>query len=194
MQRACEERSGAMCAILGLDGEAVEAICGEIACGIVDVANMNSPEQTVISGEPEAVRLAGEEAKKRGAKRAIPLAVAGAFHSRLMHSAAEGFQASVGSARISAPAAAFFPNVSAILTADCERIRENLLRQICSPVRWRQSITNMLKEGADVFVEVGPGKVLSGLLKRIDHFAVCLNADTPESLEKVREHFNGASR
>jgi [acyl-carrier-protein] S-malonyltransferase len=193
MQYACEQKSGAMCAILGLDGPTIETLCRQISPGIVDVANINSQEQTVISGEPEAVRLAGEEAKKRGAKRAIPLSVSGAFHSRLMHPAAERFEASVASANICSPAAVFYPNVSAEPTADIEQIRTNLLRQICSPVRWQQTIMTMLGQGADTFVEVGPGKVLTGLLKRINGSTVSLNAETPESLEKVLEHFNGAT-
>ncbi|RJP18566.1 MAG: [acyl-carrier-protein] S-malonyltransferase [Candidatus Abyssobacteria bacterium SURF_5] len=194
MQYACEQKTGTMCAILGLDDKMVEEVCRRIDGGIVDVANFNSAEQVVISGEPEAVRLAGEEAKKRGAKRAVALSVSGAFHSRLMRPAAERFEQSISSARISAPAAAFYPNVSAAVTVDAEQIRENLLRQICSPVRWQHSITNMLKEGADTFIEVGPGKVLSGLLKRVNGSAVCLNAETPESLEQVYKHFHGATR
>jgi [acyl-carrier-protein] S-malonyltransferase len=194
MQYACEQSSGTMCAILGLDGKTVESVCQEIRNGIVDVANMNSPEQTVISGEPEAVRTAGEAAKKRGAKKAIPLSVSGAFHSRLMNSAAERFEPSVASVEICRPWAVFYPNVSARPTDDAGQIRMNLLKQVCSPVLWQQSIIHMLREGVDTFIEVGPGKVLSGLLKRIDGSAVCLNADTPESIEKIREHFNGAIR
>jgi [acyl-carrier-protein] S-malonyltransferase len=192
MQYACEQSSGTMCAILGLDGKAVESICQEITDGIVDVANMNCPEQTVISGEPEAVRIAGEAAKKRGAKKAISLPVSGAFHSRLMSAAAERFKPAVTSIAICRPLAVFYPNVSATPTDDADQIRANLLKQVCSPVLWQQSISHMLREGFDTFIEVGPGKVLSGLLKRIDGSAVCLNVDTPESVEKVREHFNGA--
>lgn len=194
MQYACEQNTGTMCAILGLDGNTVESVCREIKDGIVDIANMNSPEQTVISGEPEAVHTAGEAAKKRGAKRAIPLLVSGAFHSRLMHLAAERFEPSIASIEICRPRAVFYPNVSAEPTDDVDQIRKNLLKQVCSPVLWQQSMTHMLREGVETFVEVGPGKVLSGLLRRIDGSAVCLNADTPESVERIREHFNGAIR
>lgn len=194
MQDACERQSGTMCAILGLDGQAVEILCREITNGIVDVANINSPQQIVISGEPEAVRAVGEEAKKRGARRAVSLQVSGAFHSRLMNRAAERFEVSVASVKIRRPGACFYPNVSATPTADSEQIRENLRRQICSPVRWQESMDRMLQEGVATFIEVGPGKVLSGLLKRGNGSVVCLNAETPESLEKVREHFNGTVR
>jgi [acyl-carrier-protein] S-malonyltransferase len=194
MQDACEQTRGTMCAILGLDSEAVEIVCHQINDGVVDVANINSAEQIVISGEPEAVRLAGEEAKKQGAKRAVPLQVSGAFHSRLMNPAASRFEPSVAAARIGAPAADFYPNVSAVPTADSEQIRANLLKQICSPVRWQHSIDRMVKEGADIFIEVGPGKVLAGLMKRINGSVTCLNADAPESLERIREHFNGTVR
>jgi [acyl-carrier-protein] S-malonyltransferase len=191
MQHACLERPGTMCAILGLPGSLVENVCSSISEGIVDVANINSPEQVVISGESRAVRMAGEEAKKHGAKRAIPLLVSGAFHSRLMRPAAEKFEPSVSSANISRPESGFFPNVSANLTEDPNQIRDGLLEQICSPVQWLSSIQRMLSEGADTFIEVGPGKVLMGLLKRTDGSAVGLNADTSESLEAIARHFNG---
>jgi [acyl-carrier-protein] S-malonyltransferase len=121
----------------------------------------------------------------------LPLQVSGAFHSRLMRPAAEKFEPSVSSANISRPEPGFFPNVSAILTENPGEIRDGLLEQICSPVRWLPSVEKMLAEGADTFIEVGPGKVLTGLLKRIDGSAVGLNADTPESLEVIARHFNG---
>lgn len=193
MQAACEEKAGTMCAILGLDGPVMEEICSGISEGIVDVANINSPGQVVISGEPHAVCIAGEEAKRRGAKRAVPLQVSGAFHSRLMRPAKEKFEPSVSSANIARPEPGFFPNVSATLTEDPTEIRSGLIEQICSPVRWLTSVEKMLAEGADTFVEVGPGKVLTGLLKRIDGSAVGLNADTPESLEAIARHFNGTT-
>ncbi len=191
MQAACEEKPGTMCAILGLDSPVLEQICSGISEGIVDVANINSPGQVVISGEPHAVRAAGEEAKKRGAKRTMPLQVSGAFHSRLMRPAKEKFEPSVSSVNILRPEPGFFPNVSASLTEDPTEIRGGLIEQICSPVRWLPSVERMLAEGADTFVEVGPGKVLTGLLRRINGSVIGLNADAPESLETIARHFNG---
>jgi len=138
-----------------------------------------------ISGDPEAVNAAGEAARENGAKRAIPLKVSGAFHSRLMGSAVEKFAPSVSSATISAPLKGFFPNVSATRTQDPEDIRKGLLEQICSPVRWQPTIENMIDDGVDTFVEVGPGKVLMGLLKRIDKSAVGHNADGVEAIEEI---------
>jgi [acyl-carrier-protein] S-malonyltransferase len=185
MQEACEATAGTMCAIIGLEAASLEEICSGIADGIVDVANINSPGQVVISGEQEAVRTAGEEAKRRGAKRTIPLQGSGAFHSRLMRPAAEKFEVSALSAGISRPLRGFFPNVSASLTDDAEQIRKALVEQICSPVRWQQTIERMIEQGVNTFIEVGPGNVLTGLLKRINRSAVGLNADTPDSIEAI---------
>jgi [acyl-carrier-protein] S-malonyltransferase len=185
MQDACEASPGAMSAVIGLDALVVGRICAEISDGVVDVANINSPEQVVISGEPDAVRTAGEAAMDSGAKRAIPLKVSGAFHSRLMGTAVESFEPSVSSANISSPEKGFFPNVSATRTRDPEEIRTGLLEQICSPVRWQPTIEKMIEDGADTFVEVGPGKVLMGLLKRIDKSAVGRNADGVEAIEEI---------
>ncbi len=187
MQRACELNPGTMGAIIGLELPTVEAICAEADNGIVDVANINSPEQIVISGQSEAVLAAAETAKKRGAKRAIPLQVSGAFHSRLMRPAVDLFAPFVSEAKIAPPSKTFLPNVSATLTNEPQEIRKNLVEQICSPVRWQATIEGMLKEGADTFVEVGPGKVLTGLLKRIDKTAVGHNADTPDSIEGLAQ-------
>jgi [acyl-carrier-protein] S-malonyltransferase len=185
MRDACELKPGAMAAVLGLDSSLVERICEEASDGIVDVANINSPGQTVISGEPESVQAAGERAKERGAKRALPLKVSGAFHSRLMEPAVEKFEPFVMSADISAPQKGFFPNVLATLTQDPAEIRKALIKQICSPVRWQPTIERMIDEGADVFVEVGPGKVLTGLLKRIDGSAVGYGVDGLDSIEEA---------
>jgi len=185
MQTACETNPGAMSAVIGLDAPVVERICAEIDVGVVDVANINSPGQIVISGEPDAVEAAGEAAKGRGAKKAIPLKVSGAFHSRLMGPAAEKFGPSVSSVDISPPDRGFFPNVSATLTQSPEGIRKGLLDQICSPVRWQPTIEKMIDEGADTFVEVGPGKVLTGLLRRIDDSAAGHSTDGREAIEQV---------
>ncbi len=183
MQNACDIKPGAMAAVIGLDASVVAEICSEISDGIVDVANINSPGQTVISGEPGAVETASEKARERGAKRAIPLKVSGAFHSRLMEPAVDKFEPFVSSASVSAPEKAFFPNVSAAPTEEPDEIKRGLIRQICSPVRWQPTIERMIDEGADAFVEVGPGKVLTGLLKRIDGSAVGHSVDGPGSIE-----------
>lgn len=185
MQSACEANPGAMSAVIGLDASVVEQICAETTDGVVDVANINSPGQVVISGDPEAVKAAGETARERGATRAIPLKVSGAFHSRLMESAAEKFEPALSSADISQPEKSFFPNVSAAITRDPEEIRRRLVEQICSPVRWQPTIENMIDEGADTFVEVGPGKTLTGLLKRIDGSAAGQTADGIEAVETI---------
>ena len=185
MQDACEANPGAMSAVIGLEASVVEQICAEISDGVVDVANINSPGQVVISGDPDAVRAAGEAAKDSGANRVIPLNVSGAFHSRLMGRAAEKFEPSVSSANISPPEKDFFPNVSAALTQDPEKIRRGLIEQICSPVRWQPTIEKMIDDGVDTFVEVGPGKVLMGLLKRIDKSAAGQNADGVEAIEAI---------
>ncbi len=185
MQYACTLKEGAMWAILGLDVPVVEEVCGAISDGIVDIANLNCPGQIVISGEADAVARAAEEAKKRGAKRAMRLAVSGAFHSRLMCPAAERFEPFLRSARLSVPEAEFYPNVSAQVTNEPEEIRRRLGEQLCSPVRWQATIEKMLARGADTFVEVGPGKVLTGLLRRIDGSAIGLNVDTVDCLESI---------
>ena len=187
MQDACEANPGTMCAVLGLEVPVIEKICSEITDGVVDIANLNSPGQVVISGDFDAVRDAGEAAKERGAKRVIPLQVSGAFHSRLMRPAAEAFGPCVSSATISSPTTDFFPNVSASCTQNPEEIRSGLIKQICSPVRWQPTIERMLDEGADTFVEVGPGAVLTGLLKRIDKSATGIGVDKPESLEAIAQ-------
>ena len=187
MQLACEAAPGAMSAVIGLDAPDVEKICAEASDGIVDIANINSPGQIVISGEPDAVEMAGRVAKERGAKKAIPLKVSGAFHSRLMAPAAERFGPSVAAANISSPEKRFYPNVSAEPTQDAETIRKGLAAQICSPVRWQSIIEKMAGEGADTYIEAGPGKVLLGLLRRIDSSAVGHSADGVEAIEQIAQ-------
>ena len=193
MQQACEAASGTMAAIIGLDEVVLGEICtrlssgnsGGASDGFVEIANINSPGQIVVSGGTEAVRAACEAAKQAGAKRAVELKVSGAFHSRLMRPAAEKFAASASAAKISSPTAAFFANVSAEDVHDPESIRRGLIEQICSPVRWQPTIEKMIGEGADTFVEVGPGKVLRGLLRRIDGSVAHLGTDGPEALEEI---------
>jgi [acyl-carrier-protein] S-malonyltransferase len=185
MQEACTLNPGTMLAVLGLETPVVEEICSGVSGGVVDVANINSPGQVVISGEHAAVQTAGEAARERGAKRTIPLPVSGAFHSRLMRPAAERFGPAISAAAISLPGVGFFPNVSASLARDAEEVRDGLIRQLCSPVRWLETIEGMIGEGARTFVEVGPGKVLTGLLKRIDGSAVGHSVDGADSIEAI---------
>jgi [acyl-carrier-protein] S-malonyltransferase len=187
MQRACEANGGAMCAVLGLEALVMEEICAGVSDGVVDVANINSPGQVVISGELDAVKTAGEEAMKRGARRVVPLQVSGAFHSRLMRSAADEFKPYALKTPLAAPAKSFLPNVTASLTDDPAQIRSMLIEQIYNPVRWQLTVERMLDGGVSTFIEVGPGKVLTGLLKRINGSPVSLNVDGPVSVEALAQ-------
>lgn len=166
MQRCCEMQPGAMAAVIGLDNGTIERICGEIP-GIVVPANYNSDGQVVISGEAGAVAAACAALKEAGAKRALPLPVGGAFHSPLMEPAREELAEAIRATEILAPACPVYQNVSASPETDPARIRENLLLQLTSPVRWTQSVKAMLADGAAEFTEIGPGTVLQGLVRRI---------------------------
>ena len=169
MQKCCEKVPGTMAAIIGLADESVEKICGEIAAkgGVVVPANYNSDGQIVISGEKEAVLQACELMKEAGAKRALPLMVGGAFHSPLMEPAREELAQAIRKTAFAAPSCPVYQNVTAIPETDPGRIKENLLKQLTSPVRWTASVKNMLSDGATSFLELGPGTVLQGLVKRI---------------------------
>ncbi len=166
MQRCCEMQPGAMAAVIGLDNGTIERICGEIP-GIVVPANYNSDGQVVISGEAGAVAAACAALKEAGAKRALPLPVGGAFHSPLMEPAREELAEAIRATEILAPSCPVYQNVSASPETDPARIRENLLLQLTSPVRWTQSVKAMLADGAAEFTEIGPGTVLQGLIRRI---------------------------
>ncbi|MHB0913687.1 MAG: ACP S-malonyltransferase [Armatimonadota bacterium] len=156
---------GAMAAVIGLDSDAVRAAC-EAAPGVVEVANYNSPGQVVISGEPAAVEAAGAAAKEAGAKRIMPLAVSGPFHSSLMRPAAEKLAGILAEVPFTDPAVPIVANVSADYVRTAAEIRDSLSRQIAGSVRWEESLRRMSADGAGLFVEVGPGKVLAGLVKR----------------------------
>jgi [acyl-carrier-protein] S-malonyltransferase len=155
-----------MAAIIGLPTEKVEEICGSIE-GVVIPANYNCDGQIVISGEKEAVLAACEACKQAGAKRALPLAVSGAFHSPLMEPARAELAKAIEATEVRAPRCPIYQNVTALPETDPVRIKENLLKQLTSPVRWTQSVKNMLADGATEFTELGPGTVLQGLVKRI---------------------------
>jgi [acyl-carrier-protein] S-malonyltransferase len=167
MQKACELKPSTMAAILGVDDRIVEEVCSSIK-EIVVPANYNSPGQIVISGSNEGIDLAIEALKQKGAKRAIKLAVGGAFHSPLMEPARIELETAIISANFRKPSCPVYQNVSATAFTDPASIKSNLVAQLTSPVRWTQSIVNMIAAGATTFVEVGPGNVLQGLVKKVN--------------------------
>ena len=165
MQKCCENTPGAMAAIIKLPDNVIEDICAGIP-GVVP-ANYNSPGQVVISGDEAGIEKACIQFKEAGAKRALKLAVSGAFHSPLMEPAREELAQAIEATPIRAPFCPIYQNVSALPTTDPMVIKDNLLKQLTSPVRWTQSVQNMIADGATKFVELGPGTVLQGLVKRI---------------------------
>jgi len=167
MQKACEAKPSTMAAVLGLDDAAVENICASVD-GIVVPANYNCPGQLVISGEVEAVQQACELLKEAGAKRALMLSVGGAFHSPLMEPARVELEAAIRRTQISAPVCPVYQNVDAKPQTNPDAIKANLIAQLTSPVRWTQTVENMIADGAGWFRELGPGAVLQGLIKKID--------------------------
>lgn len=185
MEEACLQNPGAMASVIGLDEDIIEAICAQAReVGMVVAANFNSPGQVVISGAQEAVARAGELARERGAKRVLPLAVSGAFHSPLMAPAAAKLEAELNSTPIAAPALPVIANVTAAPVTDAEDVRRSLARQVKAPVLWGPSMRRLIDDGFTRFVEVGPGKVLQGLMKRIAPDAPVLNLSTMDALRK----------
>lgn len=166
MQKCCEKVPGTMAAIIGLPSETIERICSESE-GTVIPANYNCEGQVVISGESAAVQAACAALKAAGAKRALPLAVSGAFHSPLMEPARQELAEAIEATEINVPRCPVYQNVNALPETDPTRIKANLLAQLTSPVRWTQSVQAMLAAGAREFTEIGPGTVLQGLVKRI---------------------------
>ena len=167
MQAACEANPSTMAAILGLEDEVVEKACAEID-GIVVAANYNCPGQLVISGEIEAVNLACEKLKELGAKRALVLPVGGAFHSPLMKPAEEELAKAIEETVFNTPICPVYQNVSTTAVTDPTEIKKNLIAQLTAPVKWTQSVQNMIADGATEFIEVGPGNTLQGLVKKIN--------------------------
>jgi [acyl-carrier-protein] S-malonyltransferase len=166
MQRACETNPSTMAAILGLADNIVEEICASIE-EVVVAANYNCPGQLVISGSMRGIEIACEKMKAAGAKRALPLLVGGAFHSPLMQPAREELAAAIESTTFSEPLCPVYQNVNALPATDSNTIKQNLIAQLTAPVRWTQSVQNMVKDGGKIFIECGPGKVLQGLVKKI---------------------------
>jgi [acyl-carrier-protein] S-malonyltransferase len=167
MQKACEETPSTMAAILGLEDIVVEKICSNIN-GIVVPANYNCPGQLVISGEMEAIDIAIEKLTESGARRAIKLPVGGAFHSPIMKSAKSELKSAIDSTSFSSPICPIYQNVCAEAVIDPEKIKQNLIDQLTSPVKWTQTMVNIVKNQHLEVIEVGPGKVLQGLFKKID--------------------------
>ena len=167
MQAACEAEPSTMAAILGLENEIVEDVCSKVD-GVVVAANYNCPGQLVISGSIEAVNAACEELKEAGAKRALVLPVGGAFHSPLMEPARAELASAIESTTFASPVCPIYQNVTATAVTDPEEIKKNLVAQLTAPVRWTQTMQQMISDGVSSFVEVGPGKVLQGLVKKVD--------------------------
>jgi [acyl-carrier-protein] S-malonyltransferase len=175
MQKACEIKPSTMAAVLGLEDSVVEEVCASID-GVVVAANYNCPGQLVISGEFSAVVKACEAMKEAGAKRALLLPVGGGFHSPMMEPAREELAASIEATTFSNPICPVYQNVTANAVSDPVEIKKNLIIQLTAPVKWTQSVQQMVKDGATIFTEVGPGKVLVGLVGKIDRDAVTANA------------------
>ncbi|MET7029687.1 ACP S-malonyltransferase [Sediminicola luteus] len=166
MQKACELQPSTMAAVLGLDDAVVEEVCSKIQ-GIVVPANYNCPGQLVISGEVEAINEACEKLKEAGARRALVLPVGGAFHSPLMEPAREELAAAIENTKFSTPTCPIYQNVPTTAVNNADEIKKNLISQLTAPVKWTQSVQHMVQDGATLFTEVGPGKVLQGLVKKI---------------------------
>lgn len=167
MQKACEINPSTMAAIIGLPDEKVEQLCAEVKEGVVVPANYNCPGQIVISGENEAIQAACAKMTEAGAKRALPLKVGGAFHSPLMEPARAELAQAIEKTEFHTPKCPIYQNVDAMPHTDHAEIKQNLVAQLTSPVRWTKSVQNMVADGADTFIECGPGAVLQGMIKRI---------------------------
>ncbi len=175
MQDACDSNPGSMAAILGLEDSIVEEICAQID-GVVVPANYNCPGQLVISGETKSVELACEKLKEAGAKRALMLGVNGAFHSPLMQPAQDRLASAIESTKFRKATLPIYQNISTLPVTDENEIKANLISQLTGPVKWTQSVQNMVKDGASLFMEVGPGKTLQGLIRKIDSDAQVTSA------------------
>ncbi|WP_298502139.1 ACP S-malonyltransferase [uncultured Maribacter sp.] len=175
MQKACEIKASTMAAVLGLEDAKVEEVCASVE-GIVVPANYNCPGQLVISGEIEAINIACEKLKEAGARRALVLPVGGAFHSPLMEPAREELAAAIEHTVFNTPNCPIYQNVTTTGVTDAVEIKENLISQLTAPVKWTQSVKNMVADGATLFTEIGPGKVLQGLVRKIESSAETTSA------------------
>ena len=189
MAEASREHPGKMAAIIGLSAGEVKEICQLVKTqGVISIANLNSPRQTVIAGENLAIEKGIELARERGARRVVMLGVSGAFHTELMEGAGEKLKGFLDSIDLNPPRNPVVSNVSANLEKDPSQIKENLIKQVSRPVRWVDSVENLINQGVDTFIEVGPRRVLSGLLSQFsyDKDIVGLNVEDRKSLEKTK--------
>ena len=194
MQEAVPVGVGAMAAVLALASDKVQQVCDEVAQGEVSqAANLNSPDQTVISGNKAAIERAVELAKKRGAKRAIMLPVSAPFHCALMQPAQDRLAEDLRALTFHTPQVPVMCNIDATLVTTAEQAREALIRQVTGAVQWDKSMRALAALEVHTFVEVGPGKVLCGLMRQIDRSRTCLNVDDETSLQKTVNHFSSAS-
>lgn len=189
MDEAVPAGKGAMAAVLGMESTELAQVCEEVsATGVVaQLANLNCPGQIVISGTKEGVEKAGALAKERGAKRAISLTVSGPFHSSLMQPAAEKLAAAIEEVPMKAPVIPVISNVTSALLEDVTDIKKEMVDQVSSPVQWEQNVRTLLRQGVEIFIECGPGKVLSGLVKKIDRGATVYSVYDEETLTQVVE-------
>ena len=196
MEKAVPNGEGTMAAVLGLEREPLTEVTSEVTKGgyPVQLANLNCPGQIVISGSAKGVELAGEKAKERGAKRVIPLVVSGPFHSSLMKPAAAQLQAELTQIEMKNAAIPVIANVSAEPMSNASEIKEKLIEQLYSPVLWEDSVRKMMELGVDTFIEIGPGKVLSGLIKKIDRTSKTYSVSDEETAHAVMESLKEENR
>lgn len=183
---------GAMAAVLGLDGKTIEEVLQK-AEGIVSVANYNCPGQIVLTGEAQAVARAGEALKEAGARRIVPLKVSGPFHSAMLEEAGKKLEDVLADIKLSYYSVPYVANLTAEYVYAMEQIKPLLVKQVSSPVRWQQSVEKMLENGVDTFVEIGPGRTISGFVRKISAGAKVINVDKYEDLEKCVEELKNAS-
>ena len=186
MQDTVPAGEGAMSAVLGMKKEAIEAVLPDVE-GIVTIANYNCPGQIVISGESKAVAEAGEALKEAGAKRVLPLKVSGPFHSRMLTEAGKKLGQVLENVSVSKPQIPYVANVTAQYVTDAESVKPLLEKQVSSSVRWQQSVEMMIADGVDTFIEIGPGKTLSGFMKKINRNVTVLNIEKMEDVEACAE-------
>ncbi len=185
MQEAVPE-GGAMTAVLGLEASLIEKVCGETE-GIVSIANYNCPGQIVITGEVQAVTNAAETLTAAGAKRCVPLKVSGPFHSEMLKGAGEKLGGALANVEIHEIKIPYLANVTADYVTDKGQVKELLMKQVASSVRWQQSVERMIADGVDVFVEIGPGKTLSGFMRKINKDVKTINIEKVEDMEKLSQ-------
>src|SRR5215467_10001655 len=195
MQEAVPAGEGGMAAILGLALDPLQQVCADVAQGeVISPANINSPDQIVISGHQKAVERAAELAKERGAKRAVMLVVSAPFHCALMQPAQDRLEADLQQLHISNPEIPVISNIDATPKTTAEGSRQALVRQVTGAVQWSKSMQTLISLGVKTFVEVGPGKVLTGLMRQIDRSQTCLNAEDEASVQKVSTLFAGVAK